>query len=41
MVFRRVLLRSYASTLFRHLGVRNRVEVAIIAHHADLVDESP
>ncbi|WP_230568325.1 hypothetical protein [Saccharothrix luteola] len=26
---------------FRHLGVRNRVEAAVIAHHADLVDESP
>jgi DNA-binding NarL/FixJ family response regulator len=34
-------VKAYASTLFRRLGVRNRVEVAVIAHHADLVDESP
>ncbi|MCP2167080.1 response regulator [Goodfellowiella coeruleoviolacea] len=34
-------VKAYASALFKHLGVRNRVEVAIIAHHADLVDESP
>jgi DNA-binding NarL/FixJ family response regulator len=34
-------VKAYASTLFKHLGVRNRVEVAIIAHHADLVDELP
>ncbi len=34
-------VKAYASTLFKHLGVRNRVEVAIIAHHADLVAESP
>ncbi|MFD1147662.1 response regulator transcription factor [Saccharothrix hoggarensis] len=34
-------VKAYAGALFKHLGVRNRVQVAIIAHHANLVDDSP
>lgn len=32
-------VKAYVSALFKHLGVRNRVQVAVIAHHADLVEE--
>ncbi|MDA3642532.1 response regulator transcription factor [Saccharopolyspora indica] len=32
-------IKSYVSTILTRLGVRNRVQAAIIAHEADLIDD--